>query len=944
VVKLAGTVADISDRKLAEEALRHSEERFQEIASTINQLFFIRCAKYRQFLYVSPAYEKIWGRTCESLYQNPDSWLNAVHPDDRQQIIISLTQQFQGNNATREYRIIRPDHSIRWIYAQILLVRDEAGNPLRSIGFAEDITERKQAEENLQRYERIVSATADGIALIDRNYIYQVVNQTYLIWHNKLYNEIVGHSVNDLLGSDLFENLVKERLDRCMAGETVRYQHWFEFKAEPTKQRFLNVTYSPYLEADNTISGVVVGLRDLTEQKRAEEALQKSEERYRQIVETADEGIWIIDVEGNTTFVNPKMAQMLGYSIQEMLGMPLLAFIEEQGKVLTTRKLERHRRGIQQRHEFKFRRKDGSDLWTLIASTPIFDESGQYTGALEMISDISDRKRAEIALRQSESRFRRIADSNIVGIIWTTPTGEISEANDAFLQMVGYDRTDLLEGNLRWDTITSPDYSEVDAAAVAHLLTHGWVQPFEKEYTRKDGSRVAVLVAGALVEGSSNQVISVILDISDRKHAETALKKSEERYLAIIEDQTELITRFQPDGTLTFVNQAFCRYYGKSKSEILNKDYQPFIFPEDLEKITQLLDSLNVENPVGTIEYRVIVAGEIRWMQWINRAIFDEQGNFVEFQSVGRDITERKYAEDALQQAVLSAEAANRAKSTFLANMSHELRTPLNGILGYAQILQRYKDCTPQQKEGLGIIQHCGEHLLTLINDILDLSKIEAEKLEIYPDDFNFPAFVQGVFEIFRLKAAQKSIHFTYLASNKLPTVIHADEKRLRQILMNLLSNAVKFTDMGTVTFKIETISHQSLVISHQSSVNNQELRTNDQRLRTHAKIRFQVEDTGIGITNEQLEKIFLPFEQVGDRSRHAEGTGLGLAITQKLVSLMGSQIFVETTPGMGSRFWFDLDLPVASNQIKSTSIKSADNIIGYQVVNYLFWLVMPVS
>jgi len=160
------------------------------------------------------------------------------------------------------------------------------------------------------------------------------------------------------------------------------------------------------------IAGQVVHLvrvTDISDRKRAEQALRKSEERYRQIVETADEGIWIIDLEGNTTFVNPKMAQMLGYSAEEMLGKPLFAFMDEQGKALATRKLERRRQGIQEKHEFKFRRKDGSELWTIIATTLIFDESGQGTGALGMITDISDRKRAEEALRESANRERAIA-------------------------------------------------------------------------------------------------------------------------------------------------------------------------------------------------------------------------------------------------------------------------------------------------------------------------------------------------------------------------------------------------------------------------------------------------------------------------------------------------------------------------------------------------------
>ncbi|MGK7874057.1 MAG: ATP-binding protein [Xenococcaceae cyanobacterium] len=268
-----------------------------------------------------------------------------------------------------------------------------------------------------------------------------------------------------------------------------------------------------------------------------------------------------------------------------------------------------------------------------------------------------------------------------------------------------------------------------------------------------------------------------------------------------------------------------------------------------------------------------------------------------------------------LKEAKLAAETANRAKSQFLANMSHELRTPLNGILGYTQILQRDKTATPKQKNGIGIIHQCAEHLLTLINDILDLSKIEAGKLELYPKDFHFASFLQGVAEICRIKAQQKKIAFNYLTLNKIPTAIHADEKRLRQVLINLLGNAIKFTDTGGVTFKVGIID-QLPVTSYQLPVN---------------KIRFHVEDTGVGMTSEQLEKIFLPFEQVGDSDRKTEGTGLGLTITLKIVQMMGSQLQVESTPGVGSKFWLDLDLPEAIEWTDSAPVKSPINIIGYE-------------
>ncbi len=232
-----------------------------------------------------------------------------------------------------------------------------------------------------------------------------------------------------------------------------------------------------------------------------------------------------------------------------------------------------------------------------------------------------------------------------------------------------------------------------------------------------------------------------------------------------------------------------------------------------------------------------------------------------------------------------AAEVANQAKSVFLANMSHELRTPLNGILGYAQILNRDQSLTAKQREGIGIIQRSGEYLLTLINDVLDLSKVEAGKLELYATAFNFSAFLQGITDLFQMRAQQKGISFRYEPLTSLPKSICADEKRLRQVLINLLGNAVKFTDHGEVVLKIGSQEDQ---------------------------IRFQVEDLGCGIASADLDKIFQPFQQVGEQKRRMEGTGLGLPITKKLVEMMGGELQVESTLGKGSTFWMALTLPAA--------------------------------
>ncbi|HLO52458.1 MAG TPA: PAS domain S-box protein [Kamptonema sp.] len=297
------------------------------------------------------------------------------------------------------------------------------------------------------------------------------------------------------------------------------------------------------------------------------------------------------------------------------------------------------------------------------------------------------------------------------------------------------------------------------------------------------------------------------------------------------------------------------------------------------------------------------------------------------FAQAQTEICDRKQAELALQLAKEAAEAANRAKSEFLANMSHELRTPLNGILGYVQLIKADKNITEEQQESIGNIQQCGEHLLTLIEDILDLSKIEARKMELSPVEFNLPNFVKSIADLFRMRTAQKNISFTCEQISPLPACVCADDKRLRQILINLLGNAVKFTNSGGVTFKVGCTETGNW--GRGITTNNKQQTTNNEQLPI-TKIRFQIEDTGIGIESSKLEEIFLPFHQVGDRVYSTEGTGLGLSISHKLVKMMGGEISVKSSLGKGSIFWVDLELPSVSTSCERIPTPEKGRIVGF--------------
>lgn len=359
---------------------------------------------------------------------------------------------------------------------------------------------------------------------------------------------------------------------------------------------------------------------------------------------------------------------------------------------------------------------------------------------------------------------------------------------------------------------------------------------------------------------------------------------------------------------------------------------------QPLQKLSQASEAI----AAGNLEQNIELSGKNefgRLAQSFNRMGQQLREAFNHLQNTNVELEQRVEARTIeLQQAKDMADSANLAKSNFLANMSHELRTPLNGVLGYTQILQRTESLTPKARKGIDIIYQCGSHLLMLINDILDLSKIEADKLELYPTSFHFSSFLQGVAEICNIRAEQKHIAFNFAIDPQLPVGVKADEKRLRQVLINLLGNAIKFTDKGSVTFKVEVIECQnshpgsSIIQSSlpESSINQSSIENPKSKIENRL-VLFQIEDTGVGMTPEQLEKIFMPFEQVGNPKKQAEGTGLGLSISQRIVALMNTTIQVQSQAGVGSIFSFEVELPETLDWVDNSRVMPEGTIAGYE-------------
>jgi len=416
----------------------------------------------------------------------------------------------------------------------------------------------------------------------------------------------------------------------------------------------------------------------------------------------------------------------------------------------------------------------------------------------------------------------------------------------------------------------------------------------------KSIAAMAVVIAGILVflindtRGKYhrlNEQAAKLAEMADRLSAtvetlnetNAELRESEERYRGLVESQDDLIVRRDPEGRLSFVNDAYCAEFGVDREAVLGTDFQPNVHAGDRAGAQQARNRLALPPYRARYDERVETAQGWRWIAWEDYAIRDENGRPREIQSIGRDITERKQAEAELTEARERAEAANRAKSSFLATMSHEIRTPMNGVLGMGRLLLDTR-LTPEQRNYAQAVCDSGESLLAIINDILDYSKIEAGRVELEEQAFDLATAVERVAELLAPRADAKGIEIETAIAPAVPTMLIGDQGRLRQVLLNLAGNAVKFTEAGGIGIAVNL----------------------DAELPDAVRLRFAVSDTGIGIPQHAQEQLFTEFTQVDSSStRRYGGTGLGLAISKRIAQQMQGAIGVESQPGIGSTFWF---------------------------------------
>ncbi|MDM8541489.1 PAS domain S-box protein [Desulfococcaceae bacterium HSG9] len=668
---------------------------------------------------------------------------------------------------------------------------------------------------------------------------------------------------------------------------------------------------------------------DITESKLAEEALRESEEKCRLVTETSSAGIASLDIQGNFTFSNAAYAKMSGFTNEEIIGKNFSILLPdhqlEQGHKLVSKILS----GENVEGEITVRRKDEHEFPVYLNAAPIIKHK-EVVGLTGIVQDITERKQAEKALRVNESRLKqsqRIARLGYWSLDLVTNTGSLS---GEIYRTFGIDPDtyeDTFEGSLEtFLELVHPEDRDRVNKAYRDSLENKTPYEIAHRLLLKDGSiKWANEICRTEYDEHGNPLRSVgtVQDITDLKQAEEALRKSEEEKNLILNTANEIIAYHDTDHNLKWANQHYLDSLGKSLDEVVGKKcYHNWG-----------LDRVCMECPVsrtidtGMPQQDVLTPdNQHHWPadqgSWeVNAApVKDAAGNIVGAIEIARDITERKRAEKELKKAKEAAEAANRAKSAFLANMSHELRTPLNAILGFAQLLGHATNLDSEQHEYLGTIRRSGDHLLALINQVLDLSKIEAGRATLNVTNFDLWDLSDEMEEMFRLRAKNKRLELLFERASDTPRYIRTDKVKLRQILINILNNAMKFTKTGGIT--VRTGAAEIGFFQKTRFPQPQEV--------APTYLRFEISDSGPGIAPDELNKLFEAFVQTRTGRESHKGTGLGLAISKRFVKLMGGEIKAESEVGQGTTLTFQIPAGMADASDIETG-ESARKIIALE-------------
>jgi PAS domain S-box-containing protein len=775
--------------------------------------------------------------------------------------------------------------------------KDTTGRVRGIFAVARDVTEQRRLEEQLreqQNYNRgLVESSVDALVTVDPDLTITDLNEQMV--------RLTGYEREELIGSPFKQYFTEP--DRASAGvrqtltrgSVTNYE--LILKSRSGKRTVVSLNAGTFKDTAGRVAGILAAARDITAQKRLEEQLRDQQNYNRSLIESSVDALMTVDPNGVITDVNEQTVKMIGLNRKQLIGSPFVDFFTDRARAEAGVRTA-FNEGVVTNHELVVRARSGRKIPVSLNASVFGGASGAIGGILAAAREITQQKQIEEELREQQSYTRGLIESNIDALMTTDPLGLISDVNLQMCQLTNRSREDLI-GTPFKNCFTDPQRAE---DAIRRVLTEDRVTNYELTMRSTDGRETVVSYNATTfrsTDGRLKGVFAAARDITDQKRLESQITQRNRDLTEattflnnVLESSTEYsIIAKDLDGNILTWNEGARRNYGYDAGEMVGKMNSSVLHtPEDLQsgRVRDLLDTARRTGKAEGVFERVRKSG-VRFTASLAVTLRRDAADVpIGYLLISKDITEQKALEaqlraknQELEEQYSRVQEANRLKSEFLANMSHELRTPLNSIIGFAELMHKKKvgPVSPKHEEFLGDILTSARHLLQLINDVLDLSKVESGKMDFRAERVDLPRIVREVAESMRTLVTAKKIELHSEIEAGLDWVT-TDPPKLKQVLYNYVSNALKFTpERGRVTIRAARAGREAF--------------------------RIEVSDTGIGIRPEDIGKLFAEFQQLdASTSKKYPGTGLGLALTKRIVEAQGGTVGVESMPERGSTFF----------------------------------------
>jgi len=907
ILEYQGIARDMTGRKKAEEALRESEAKYRTIFDAMLEGYF-EVDLTGNFTFFNKAVSKFFGCSGDEL--RGLNYRNFTSPEGATRFYQVFGEVYRTGNPAEidDYEIIKKDGSIGIAEFSVSLLRNAAGKPIGFRGVTRDVSEKRKTEETLQqseeRYRTILDKIEEGYYETDLTGNFTFFNEAICKIHGRSRDELMKMNNREYTSLETAKRIYAIFNEVFRTGIPAKIVD-YEMIRKDGSVVMIEMSASLLRNAAGEPIGFYGVSRDRTEQKKYEETLRQSEERYRTMLESIGDSYTETDLSGRLTFINKAVSMALGYSREELIGMQYKDYTPpEEAKKIHEIYNRVYRTGEPaQSVEIVHRAKDGTPRILEATIELKRDKAGKPIGFKTFTRDITERRRTEEALRQSEERYRTILETMQDSYYEIDLAGNYTFVNDAVCRNFGYTKEELIGKK------SLQHQDEANAKKTYHAFKEIYrtgepIKALEAEYTRKDGTKGTYELSISLrrdVQGKPIGFGGITHDITERKQMEDGLRQSEERYRTILEGMQEAYYEIDLGGRFTFVNDAVCKHLGYPREELIGMDNRRFQDETTAKKTYQLYKEVyRTGEPAKALESEYVRKDGTKGTYEVSVSLIrDTHGKPIGFRGVSRDVTERKKAEEQLKRYAAEMERSNEEVKNFAYIVSHDLRVPLVNLKGYTSELRTALEVIGSNldavlphlidekqsavamalhedvPEALEFITSSVSRMDSFINSILILSRLGRQDLKPEPIDMN--TLVKTTVETMSHQIQERGIE---VQVGSLPHVV-ADRTSMEQIVGNILGNAVKYLD-----------SSRPCRIEVAAEVNNGET-------------IFSIRDTGRGIAAEDMHKVFAPFRRAGKQD--TQGEGMGLAYVQTLVRRHGGRIWCESEPGKGTTFAFTI-------------------------------------